>query len=409
MLERFIDFAIDEVDSAHKEDRIRFQLIPMIRETRRQFTGDFSGLSSTLIDKAITGVFHPEDFRKFFIEHIKTSEEYNEIVDFVETEFPEFKANLESLDFYLFSRAIRNHFWNIKPDIQSLVVEEFLNEFFEKPIPWKISIWLTGLSTDVDHDFQKIIIKKPTEEDIAIYRNMDEPPFWYKNPDRIVPGAILETTYEPDGQSEALFLFVRRLMMSLTLFKPGVDDLVRFYRPISLRSYSPHKEENPNARERGGYKLKETDRDELKYHLLELPELLPKNMLRSPHHQSSRLVVAYQCYTNAIYKLEVRSEIYTELVRGIESLYLPLDEKRAKARRLAKRVSEILSAEGFDAGEVKKNVEKAYVVVRNPSSHGSPINIKEQNRISKYIPLMIEYLRKSMLLLLKQGNESFIT
>ncbi len=181
-----------------------------------------------------------------------------------------------------------------------------------------------------------------------------------------------------------------------------------FENPKSLVSNSPQKSENIVAHERGGRLITNSDFDELKYHIIDLPQLIPKDLLMGPYHQNTRLAVAYQCYSNAIYKLDAPNEILSEVIRGIESLYLPMDRNPGKGSRLARRVAAVLSNEDLDAREIKTNIKESYFAIRNPTSHGTPLDKKKQFSANERIPVLIEYLRNSILILIKEENESFI-
>lgn len=409
LLTRLVEFAIKRIDESHKKREIKFFPISRVRETRRLagLTGMFQ-ISSTKIDRVLTGSFDSDDLRKIYSTVIWPSQEFQEVKDYIDTKFPEHASNLEKFEFSLFASAVHNHFWNLPPMPVKSIIVAFLNELFHKPIPWEITIWLTGMQMLDDFQTQEVTIKKPTEEDLMIERNEDDPPFWYKNPKQIVPSAILETTFYPSEQDAQVFVFVSRLLTSLKLFRPGIEEIITFENPVSLVSYSQQKLENPNVRERGGYSISKDDFDELKFHIENLPSLIPKEILKGPYDQSTRLAVAYQCYSNALYNLEVPNEVLTEVIRGIESLYLELDKEHGKASRLGNRVSTILSQGKKNLKEIKKTVSKSYVLVRNPTSHGTPMDTKMQYSVKERIPVMIGYLRKSLLILIEEGKDSFL-
>ena len=371
-------------------------------------TGIFSRLGSTKTERVLTGRFIPNKLGEFIDGTVMLSQEYRDVEEYIKMKYPDYQVNFEKFRFHLFQSTIHNHFWNLSPMPLQKIIDAFLNELFHRPIPWEITIWLTGLNLEDNFQHQGFRIEKPTEENLMIERDLNDPPYWLRNARQVVPSAVFETTYRPEEGLGQVYFYVQRLLISLNLFRPGIEEVMIFENPVSLISYSPQRLDNPAVRERLGAAVTEGDFDELKFHITTLPRLITKEMIKGPLYQSTRLAVGYQCYSKAIFKLVAPNEILTELVRGLESLYLELDENTGKATRLGGRVSKAVSCNGLKPNEIKKIVSKSYAIVRSPTSHGTPTTIEKQKSARKRIPTMVELLRKSLLLLIKDGRQSFL-
>ncbi len=222
LLLKLAELSINKVGRAQKESRIRFMVIPRIRETRRVAQGKFTQMSSTKIENAVICRFHHDDLRNLFEAEIMPAKEYQDTHEFIQSSHPEHLKNLEKDGFFFFASVVHNHFWNVPPDPVTDITNIFLNDLFGKPIPWEITIWLIGFYLESDFQYKNITIKTPTEEDLMIERGLGDPAFWLRTR-RTIPSAILETIFIPDEHFEQPYDYVAKLIISLKLFRPGID------------------------------------------------------------------------------------------------------------------------------------------------------------------------------------------
>ena len=412
LLRDFVAFSISEIGVLHGEKRIGFCLIPKVQETRRMFTDIGSRMSFTDAKRVTGGRFDPHDIHSVFQETLRKSVHYLRIREHLAKNSQNSGAaeEVDNLLHHLVYSTSQNHFWSVSPGPVEPFIEAFLVDIFKKPIPWEITIWLSGLDLGgLVLDSGRITIRTPTDDDLLIERDADEPAFWSRDPERVIPSAVLETTYYPVGgfPGAGPFGYLTRLLIALKLFQPGVHEVVVFERPRSLVSYSPHRIVNDKAHQWNGRTNSFSELKELEYHVSLLPDLIPRELVRI-RPRKTRLSIAYNCYLNAIFTLILPDERITEAVRGLESIYLETDRKGGIGGRLAKKMSEILGSEGLDKRVVRKDIIDAYTMIRNPSAHGTPLTDEQHEMANRLVASITEYLQRRILMLIRNGKGTFL-
>lgn len=447
-LEKVIEESVNLAKESLDNKSLRFRYVPHVRETLQVEQRTFTQTSSSNRSITSKSEFHRDDFQKV-LEKAKILPSYIEISRIIDTIKQKSSRSSSWIVVSIIRCAIRETLGSILDDtfevLQSGLVDTLSGQLNEDELEtrtneaqrnlksklndikirkseyamtavkeilcqkrlYTVRMWMVGLHVlDNNIDGEGFLLRSTTQDDLTDIYPTGNPPIWYKQSDRIIPTSILEIEIEAINQPE-LSRKISRKMISLLLFRGSIDYWKYRAVPDSIEcDYDLMI--NTLAKNTAGVKVTPDDLDEIAFHLNELPELIPKTILRGRYHQDTGLAIAYHKYEEAVKEKFTPQEIVNNCVIGLESIYLKLDYKKNKGSRLATAVSKILKNEGFNEPEVKKNVKNAYSKIRNKISHGTPLNKEARYLSQQLVGPLLEYLRKSIINLLKSGCYDFV-
>jgi hypothetical protein len=323
------------------------------------------------------------------------------------------KAIDGSLDTDKFGEVIANAQSELEAKLESIeprvldYAKAVTNELLGHKRIYKIVMWMTGLYVD-GHEIRGrgFVFRAPTSTELTFTYPFGGKSIWGDGTNRIIPTSILEIKLKARDQP-GLSQMISKLEMSLKLFKGSIN----YWRYVATPDDVDYDQDimgNLDVRNTSGVRIGLADKNELIFHLQELPKLMPEEMMRWRVRQNTGLVVAYNMYEKSVREFSPQN-VANNAVIGLESMYLELDYKRDKGPRLAKLVSSILENEGFSGSDVRKIVGNAYKRIRNKMSHGSPLNGDDRLLAAELAGPLINYLRNSIIILLKDKRQDFYT
>jgi hypothetical protein len=271
---------------------------------------------------------------------------------------------------------------------------------------WRVKMWLTELAVEGNPiEGKDFVLRSPTEKDLTITFPLGRPPRWHNQFREIIPRSILEIEIEAKDQPE-LSNKISRILKSLTLFHGSIDFIKHTETPepfiqdegLTLNSY---------VKNTGCVKVRSVNQESFSFHVTELPDMIPETIMRGVHHQDTGLSVGFQKYMSVVKEFQLPEDRVSNSIIGLESMYLKKNRERRRGSKLADAVSIALEQEGFDRDDVKTNVGTAYSKVRNRKLHGNPLNDEERGFANKLQGPILEYLRSSIILLIKKGKDNF--
>ena len=280
------------------------------------------------------------------------------------------------------------------------------NELLNRTKLYKVKMWLTGLWVEGDViEGEGFVLRVPTEEDMTVTYPVGDPPIWGKQPNRIIPTSVLEIDFEAVDQPE-ISRKISRMMISLMLYRGSIGYWKYIAIPDSV-DCNADVMGTLNAKNTSGVSVSSKNLDDLSFHLIELPAMIPDEMMKGRFRQETGLAVAYHMYEKAVRKEFAPQDYVNNSVIGLESMYLKLDYKRDKGSRLSTLVASVLKDEGFSETEVEENIGLAYKRIRNKMSHGAPLDDKDRFLSARLAEPLLQYLRMSIVILLKKNRQDF--
>lgn len=433
--------------SSLKQKSLHFRYVPHVVETLQVQCETFVQMSSVIKSYTAKCEFHRDDFNQLFnaieklssfrkmmslIESLKTkpSRSSKWIVKSMmmsaikETLLPPLNAIYEaiqpgfvgiidgSLDDEKFRGIISEAQKELDSKIDSIqpraldYARAATNELLSHKRTYNVKMWMTGLYIDGRTIRGRgFVLRSPMQTDLTSTYPFGGKSIWNKET-RIIPTSILEIKLRARNQPE-LSQMISKLEMSLKLFNGSIN----YWRYIAIPDGVDYDQDimgNLDVKNTSGVRVSLDDKTELIFHLQELPKLIPEEMMRWRVRQDSGLVVAHNMYEKSVKEYSPENVVNNAVI-GLESMYLELDYKRDKGPRLAKLVSSILGNEKFQKEEVRENVRNAYRRIRNKMSHGSPLDNDDRLVAAEFAGPLINYLRKSIIILLKDGRQDFHT
>ena len=157
------------------------------------------------------------------------------------------------------------------------------------------------------------------------------------------------------------------------------------------------------------YVIKNEDVAQFKEFFNLMIDHVPKNFDEFTDSDVNHLSTAYKRYCDFLLGSNSDEKKITNLVMGLESLFLKVEEKQELSFRLKMRIAKMLSNFGFNPKEVKKIIAKAYDL-RSLYVHGGHISYKERteleekfDNVSQFIKTLSNYLRISILIFILIG------
>lgn len=450
-LEQHLEVLFEESVALAKESlqnkSLRLRYVPHVRETLRVDTGTFTQISSVTTDLTAKCEFHREDMSNL-LDRIKQLSSYKytmELVDALdertnrspkwiicsmitriieetlliplESFYDTVQSNLHGiLDGSLEVENLRKKTVKARKTIEKRLKSArprssdyslaAANELLNRTKLYKVKMWLTGLWVEGDViEGERFVLRTPTEEDMTVTYSVGDPPIWGKQPNRIVPTSVLEIDFEAVDQPK-ISRKISRMMISLMLYRGSIDYWKYIAIPDSV-DCNADVMGNLNAKHTSGVSVSSKNLDDLSFHLIELPAMIPDEMMKGRFRQETGLAVAYHMYEEAIRKKFTPQDYVNNSVIGLESMYLRLDYERDKGPRLSRLVASVLKDEGFSETEVKQNIRLAYKKIRNKMSHGAPLDDEERFLSVRLAEPLLQYLRMSIVILLKRNRQDF--
>lgn len=230
--------------------------------------------------------------------------------------------------------------------------------------------------------------------------------------------AILDIKIHSDSKNsrKTIINTIERIVAIFRLFRVGAIEYIGYYiNSSSLLEGSGKIETTSKLWGKQKYLITREDVKLLKIFWKNVIEIeLPYSVYSTSKKEPNALSISYNRYLDSL-ESGVAEKRISSAVMGLEALYLSPGEQQDMSYRLSMRVSKLLSLTGYDPIEVRTHIKDAYNI-RSTYVHGSLVSKKSsrkyENKYSNLIDfseIIMDYLRASIVVLLKMPNKAFIT
>lgn len=164
---------------------------------------------------------------------------------------------------------------------------------------------------------------------------------------------------------------------------------------------------NTAVRETSGVVFGLSNKNDIDFHIRELPNLIPDEIMRGIFHQETGLAIAYQKYVEVLRTQHTPWDQVNSCIIGLEAIFLEQDYESGKGTRLAKRAAPVLFSEKISKTSIRNNITKGYSGIRNNIVHGTPLSKEDKQLSLKIVGPIVDYLRRSIILLIKDQIPDF--
>ncbi len=270
-------------------------------------------------------------------------------------------------------------------------------ELVGTPLPVTVTAFIDGLSISESPLVisNSLLLRRPTEEDVAEYVAVDEhgshsfPPgeAWF----RVIAEYVFDAVNTGVAQREFL-----RVVEALRLYRVGGIAANR-YTMRSRHSFLHGRAailSSPGRHSQFSYTLSGADTTVLKTFLDQVAPLLPDPF--EPDKGTTPSEIALTRYLDALFQNGPPERTITSTITALEALFL--DDRTELAHRLAQRVSVFLRLLGTqpDAQKAYDEVKKGYTT-RSKFVHGGSLKIQDRPQAASSAPVLLDYARTCLL------------
>jgi hypothetical protein len=286
----------------------------------------------------------------------------------------------------------------------------FKSELELGSILYKYIYYLNGLFIDSNsiNINDNVIIRKTKKEDLEYKRDIliDMPGSKYIG----IPTSILEFEILEKEELKCKE-YINRIQNSLRLYKlSSVYPLRTLYLKSSIiwPSLAIGGENFGRYSSYGKYTIKKSEINTFVDFINKIEKMLNFDRENKRHRSLS---ISIGRYNSALLEIGDMGRKLMTAVMGLESLFTLEKDRGENSFKLGIRVAKLLGYLNYDAEEVRQKIEEAYNY-RNKYVHGSYISQDIQTKINKLFPLIMNYLRVSLIIFLfknkKIGKDNMI-
>ena len=285
-------------------------------------------------------------------------------------------------------------------------VNRVLADLYGESKIWDVKIWLTGIHVNTEVMVgEGYELRTPTASDLTFDFPLGHPPSWLGTGNLVIPASILQIKLKGRDQP-TLSQRISRLMKSLLLLNGGID----YWRySATCGSVVENREEshNINVRAAGEVVLGTPNKDEVEFHMRALPEIIPDEIMRGIFNQETGLAIAYQKYEEVMRTQHTPWDRVNSCIIGLEAIFLEKGYERGKGRKLARRAAPVLASEKISKTSIRRNITNGYSIIRNNIVHGTPLTNEDRQLSIKILGPLVDYVRRSIILLIQEKKEDF--